>query len=99
MFVRPKSKSSGAGMQLLLNGWPEDPEAPAAVDELRELVRLAVHQQLVVGEAQLEQDRDPFLGDLPYVGVLFTTPTKTQSRSELLVFITPRIVRDSLTQR
>lgn len=27
VFVRPKSKSSGAGMQLLLNGWPEDPEA------------------------------------------------------------------------
>ncbi|OHC62577.1 MAG: hypothetical protein A2040_16100 [Rhodocyclales bacterium GWA2_65_19] len=45
------------------------------------------------------QDRVPFLGDLPYVGFLFKTTTKTQSRSELLVFITPRIVSDSLTQR
>jgi type IV pilus assembly protein PilQ len=45
------------------------------------------------------QDRVPFLGDLPYVGFLFKTTTKNQSRSELLVFITPRIVSDSLTQR
>ena len=45
------------------------------------------------------QDRVPFLGDLPYVGFLFKTVQKSQSRSELLVFITPRIVSDSLTQR
>lgn len=45
------------------------------------------------------QDRVPFLGDLPYVGFLFKTTTKSQSRSELLVFITPRIVSDALTQR
>jgi type IV pilus assembly protein PilQ len=45
------------------------------------------------------QDRVPFLGDLPYVGFLFKTTSKSQSRSELLVFITPRIVSDALTQR
>jgi type IV pilus assembly protein PilQ len=45
------------------------------------------------------QDRVPFLGDLPYVGFLFKTTQKSQSRSELLVFITPRIVSEALTQR
>ncbi|MDP2810528.1 MAG: type IV pilus secretin PilQ [Rhodocyclaceae bacterium] len=45
------------------------------------------------------QDRVPFLGDLPYVGFLFKTTNKVQSRSELLVFITPRIISDALTQR
>jgi len=45
------------------------------------------------------QDRVPFLGDLPYVGNLFKTTTKSNSRSELLVFITPRIISESLTQR
>lgn len=45
------------------------------------------------------QDRVPFLGDLPYVGFLFKTTQKSVSRSELLVFITPRIVSESLTQR
>ena len=45
------------------------------------------------------QDRVPFFGDLPYVGFLFKTTTKSQARSELLVFITPRIVSDNLAQR
>jgi len=45
------------------------------------------------------QDRVPFLGDLPYVGFLFKTTQKSQSRSELLVFITPRIVSEALSQR
>ena len=45
------------------------------------------------------QDRVPFLGDLPYVGNLFKTTTKSQSRSELLIFITPRIINEALTQR
>ena len=51
-------------------------------------------------ESELQvQDRVPFLGDLPYVGNLFKTTTKSNARSELLVFITPRIISDSLTQR
>lgn len=45
------------------------------------------------------QERVPFLGDLPYVGFLFKTTQKNQKRGELLVFITPRIVSDALTQR
>jgi type IV pilus assembly protein PilQ len=51
-------------------------------------------------EAEIQtQDRVPFLGDLPYVGFLFKTTSKNQSRSELLVFITPRIISESLAQR
>ncbi|MDK9702989.1 MAG: type IV pilus secretin PilQ [Sulfuritalea sp.] len=45
------------------------------------------------------QDRVPFLGDLPYVGFLFKTTQKSQSRSELLVFVTPRIVSEALAQQ
>jgi type IV pilus assembly protein PilQ len=45
------------------------------------------------------QERVPFLGDLPYVGFLFKTTVTTRSQGELLVFITPRIVSDALTQR
>ncbi len=51
-------------------------------------------------ESELQsQDRVPFLGDLPYVGNLFKTTTKSSARSELLVFITPRILSENLTQR
>jgi type IV pilus assembly protein PilQ len=45
------------------------------------------------------QDRVPFLGDLPYVGFLFKTTNKVLAKSELLVFITPRIVSDALAAR
>ncbi len=45
------------------------------------------------------QERVPFLGDLPYVGFLFKTTTTVRAKSELLVFITPRIVNDALALR
>lgn len=40
--------------------------------------------------------RIPFLGDLPYVGFLFKQQTKEDKRSELLVFITPKIINNQL---
>jgi type IV pilus assembly protein PilQ len=36
----------------------------------------------------------PFLGDLPVVGNLFKTRTKSSSKKELLVFITPKVVAE-----
>ncbi|HJL61952.1 MAG TPA: type IV pilus secretin PilQ family protein [Pseudomonadales bacterium] len=43
--------------------------------------------------------KTPFFGDLPYVGRLFRRNTKTDDKQELLIFITPRLLRDSLTSR
>ncbi len=39
----------------------------------------------------------PFLGDLPLIGVLFRQTTKQDDKEELLVFITPRIIKDGLS--
>ncbi len=36
----------------------------------------------------------PLLGDLPYLGNLFKTKTRDTSRTELLVFLTPRVVSE-----
>ena len=41
----------------------------------------------------------PFFGDLPGIGWLFKNNTSTQSKTELLVFITPRIVNERLSIR
>jgi type IV pilus assembly protein PilQ len=41
----------------------------------------------------------PFFGDLPGIGVLFRNNLKSDSKRELLVFITPRIVDDRLSIR
>lgn len=38
----------------------------------------------------------PFLGDLPYIGRLFSSKDITKTKSELLIFITPRILADTL---
>ena len=40
--------------------------------------------------------RVPFFGDLPYVGFLFKTNTNEDIKRELLIFVTPKIIKDSL---
>ncbi len=44
-------------------------------------------------------DKIPFLGDIPFVGNLFKRTQKTDNKTELLIFITPRIIKDQLTIR
>jgi type IV pilus assembly protein PilQ len=39
----------------------------------------------------------PFLGDLPVVGYLFKTTNKAVEKTELLIFLTPRVVKESIT--
>lgn len=41
--------------------------------------------------------KTPFIGDLPYVGRLFRRTTERDDKTELLIFITPRIIQDSLS--
>lgn len=39
----------------------------------------------------------PFLGDIPYLGYLFKSTNRTYSKTELLVFITPKIINDKIS--
>jgi type IV pilus assembly protein PilQ len=41
----------------------------------------------------------PFLGDLPFVGILFRKTERIENKTELLIFVTPKIVKDALTIR
>ena len=38
----------------------------------------------------------PFFGDLPYVGAFFRSETRNNTKTETLIFITPRILADTL---
>jgi type IV pilus assembly protein PilQ len=38
----------------------------------------------------------PFFGDLPYIGAFFRSETNTNTKTETLIFITPRILADTL---
>ena len=41
----------------------------------------------------------PFLGDVPYLGNLFKTRSKTSNKTELLIFLTPKVVTDRSATR
>ena len=54
---------------------------------------------VVIGGIFTQDERDevnkvPFLGDLPFVGYLFQNKARVSNKTELLVFITPKIVTD-----
>jgi len=50
-------------------------------------------------EEVTQVDKTPFFGDLPVIGRLFRRTTYTEDKSELLIFITPRLVKDVLSSR
>ena len=57
---------------------------------------------VVLGGIYELNDRDdtnkvPFFGDIPYVGFLFKNTTRTYSKTELLVFLTPRVISDKIS--
>ncbi len=41
-------------------------------------------------------DKVPFLGDIPVLGYLFKTTNRTSEKQELLIFLTPRVIRESI---
>ena len=59
-------------------------------------------QTIVLGgifttDKNISTTKTPFIGDLPYVGRLFRRTEERDDKSELLIFITPRIIQESLT--
>ncbi len=59
---------------------------------------------VVIGGIFEQNDREditkvPFLGDVPYLGNLFKTRTTSSSKTELLIFLTPKIVTDRTAAR
>ncbi len=62
------------------------------VDNGETVVLGGVYKQTTADTVQ----RVPFFGDLPYVGWLFKTTNKTNKKDELLVFVTPKIMDESL---
>jgi type IV pilus assembly protein PilQ len=42
--------------------------------------------------------KTPFLGDIPYLGALFTKTEEIDERAELLIFITPKLLKDGMIE-
>jgi len=59
---------------------------------------------VVIGGIYIQDERStttkvPLFGDLPYIGFLFRQSSKVDDKSELLIFISPRIIKSSVTLR
>lgn len=59
---------------------------------------------VVIGGIFEQSDRTdvtkvPLLGDVPVIGNLFKTTTKSSNRTELLIFLTPKVVTDKTAAR
>ncbi|AKH22271.1 type IV pilus secretin PilQ [Sedimenticola thiotaurini] len=48
-------------------------------------------------EETVGSERIPFFGDLPYVGFMFKQELRTDNNKELLIFVTPKILKDTLS--
>ena len=75
-----------------------------AIDTKNVLTSIAVNNgdTAVIGGIYEEVIRNdvtkvPFLGDVPVLGYLFKTNSRSSEKTELLIFLTPRVVRDSVT--
>lgn len=59
---------------------------------------------VVIGGIYIQSEKNevnkvPLLGDVPYLGHLFKNTARTVSKTELLIFITPKIVTDGAVAR
>lgn len=64
------------------------------VDNGETLVLGGIYQQ----RTSRDVTKVPLLGDIPYLGVLFRSTNNKSSKSELLIFVTPRIVMQTKFQ-
>ncbi len=71
-------------------------------DILAQTVRVKDGQTLVLGglvnESKIKRsDKLPFLGDLPIIGALFRSSSNQSERSEVVILLTPHIIRKTKT--
>jgi type IV pilus assembly protein PilQ len=75
-----------------------------SIDTRNVVTQIAVNNgdTAVIGgifEEEIRSDvtKVPFLGDLPALGYLFKQTTRSSAKTEILIFLTPRVVRESIT--
>ncbi|MBM4206414.1 MAG: type IV pilus secretin PilQ, partial [Gammaproteobacteria bacterium] len=75
-----------------------------STNEVETEVLVANGETVVLGgifttDKDISTTKTPFLGDLPYIGRIFRNTLERDDKQELPIFITPRIIADSLTEQ
>lgn len=93
-------------MALKVNNDSFSSDGSAAIDTNRVETSVLVNDgETVVLGGIFQQEKinsvtkTPFLGDLPWIGNLFRNTVQRDSKQELLIFITPRLIKDALANR
>ena len=81
-------------------GAAEDVGVPLSNRRIENTVVVENHATIVIGGLISDDYADvlvkvPFLGDIPFIGWLFKTTDKRLTKTNLLVFLTPHIIRDA----
>lgn len=88
--------------QTIGTGLSSVPVGPTTTKRAMETTTIAKDQQtLVIGglvrdNFVLSEKKVPLLGDIPWLGWLFRTQTRATEKLNLLVFLTPQLVRDEV---
>lgn len=84
--------------------WGEKVMGQPAIDKnlLKTKVEVANGETIVLGgiyeqEQSINENKVPLLGDIPVVGNVFKNTNKKFTKNELLIFITPRVIDQRLT--
>jgi len=94
------------GLQLLINNGTPVPvgrDIGIAQDSLETSIVVEDGQTIVLGGVFKNRttngvDKVPFLGDLPYIGRAFRREVQNNSKEELLIFITTKLVNDGTSR-
>ncbi|HXZ05816.1 MAG TPA: type IV pilus secretin PilQ, partial [Ktedonobacteraceae bacterium] len=78
------------------NGQPSIAKNEATTEILLADGETAVIGGIMTMNRTVSYTKVPFFGDLPLIGWLFKTKTSTEDKGELLIFITPRIVKQEM---
>ncbi len=80
---------------------PNGPAVAINTQQIQTQVLVENGQTIVLGgiyqqEVKTAVSKIPVLGDIPYVGTLFKNSRDINEKRELLIFVTPKIIQDSL---
>jgi general secretion pathway protein D len=88
--------------QTIGTGTSSVPVGPTTTKRSMETTTIAKDQQTIVigglvrDNIILNENKVPFLGDIPFLGWLFKTQSRAVDKLNLLVFLTPTLVRDEV---
>ena len=103
LSVSPTIASPGSPIQFNSGGLTINTLTPLIRRELTSgLIRLRDGQSLILSgiiqeRQQSSETKVPILGDIPILGALFRSRTNSNSRSEVIILLTPKIIEDSAT--